>query len=218
MINGMRSAPFRITRGIRQGDPMSCLLFNLAIEPLATAIRDSSLKGLEIPGLEERLITSLFADDTTVFLSEDDEFKDLQRILNKWCIAAGAKFNIAKTQILPLGGEQFRLKMNMERRGKPDHEQIPNDVHIAMDNDSIWILGAWYGYDTPGTAAWNSQLTKIDCLLELWNKANPTLDGRKKVVQMVVGGVTQYLSQVQGMPKNTEKLLTKRIRQLSRTN
>jgi hypothetical protein len=85
IINGVISKPYKVTRGVRQGDPLSCLIFNLAIESLASMLRDSSLKGLQIMGDTERLITTLFADDTTVFLSEDDDFEDLQTILNKWC-------------------------------------------------------------------------------------------------------------------------------------
>ena len=38
MINGMPSAPFKVSRGVWQGDPLSCLLFNLAIEPLANLL------------------------------------------------------------------------------------------------------------------------------------------------------------------------------------
>ncbi len=49
MINGEMSEPFFVTRGVRQGDPLSCLLFNLAIEPLACLLRNSDLKGVKIP-------------------------------------------------------------------------------------------------------------------------------------------------------------------------
>ena len=35
MINGVLSKPFNVTRGVRPGDPLSCLLFNITIEPLA---------------------------------------------------------------------------------------------------------------------------------------------------------------------------------------
>ena len=35
MINGTPSVPFKVSRGVQQGDPLSCLLFNLTIAPLA---------------------------------------------------------------------------------------------------------------------------------------------------------------------------------------
>jgi hypothetical protein len=49
VINGEPSSAFRVTRGVRQGDPLSCLLFNLAIEPLAVMLRSSGLQGYSIP-------------------------------------------------------------------------------------------------------------------------------------------------------------------------
>jgi hypothetical protein len=108
MVNGFKSAPYKVIPGVRQGDPLSCLVFDLAIEPLAATLRASNLKGYDIPGLEERLIVNLFADDTTVFLSKTDKFSDLQNILDLWCTASTAKFNINKTAIIPIGTEEYR--------------------------------------------------------------------------------------------------------------
>jgi hypothetical protein len=54
-------------------------------------------------------------------------------------------------------------------------------------------------------------LNKIDKALEQWEKSNPTVKGRL-IIQMVIGGMTQYLTKVQGMPKHIEKRLTRRIR------
>lgn len=102
MINGFLSKPYRVTRGVCQGDWLSCLLSNLAIEPLAEMLRKSSLQGFCIPGVAQHLITFLFADNTIIFLSEEDGFDTLLSILNKWCMASGAKFNIPKTEIVPL--------------------------------------------------------------------------------------------------------------------
>lgn len=87
IINREISTPYKVTRGVRQGDPLSCLLFNLAIEPMAEMICTSSLKGITVPGLEYRIIVTLFANDTTVYLSAKDNFKDLEDILDSWCTA-----------------------------------------------------------------------------------------------------------------------------------
>lgn len=74
-INGEFSTPFHVTRGVRQGDPLSCALFDLAIEPLACRLRnDPTLKGFASPGQEEKILVSMFADDTTIYLSKEDRF------------------------------------------------------------------------------------------------------------------------------------------------
>ncbi len=108
-INGFLSSPFRVTRGVRQGDPLSCALFNLAIEPLACRIRsDENIKGLEIPGIEEKIIISLYADDTNLFLNRQDSLDYVQATLEEWCKASGVKFNIDKTEIVPIGTPDHR--------------------------------------------------------------------------------------------------------------
>ena len=87
---------------MRQGEPLSCLLFNLAIELLAEMLCQPNLQGFQIPRASKCLLVFLFADDTTVFLSEGDNFQTLQDILDQWCADSGAKFNISKTKIIPL--------------------------------------------------------------------------------------------------------------------
>ena len=42
--------------------------------------------------------------------------------------------------------------------------------------------------------------------------SNPTLEGRKHVIQIMAGGMTQYLTDVQQMPKNVEKQLVRTMR------
>ena len=107
LVNGAVSSPYKVTRGVHQGDPLSCLLFNLAIEPLACLLRESpDLAGFDIPGIRDKLIVSLYADDTTIYLSESDSYAALQNILSRWCTASGAKFNLEKTEIIPIGTEE----------------------------------------------------------------------------------------------------------------
>jgi hypothetical protein len=60
-----------------------------------------------ITGIDKKLITTLFADNTTVYLSQYDLFDDLTDTLNLWCKASGARFNISKTEIIPIGSRTY---------------------------------------------------------------------------------------------------------------
>lgn len=204
-INGISSTIFKVIRGVRQGDPLSCLLFDIAIEPLADALRKSNLIGFQVPGEGRRIIATLFADDTTVYLSKEDDFGLLVKILDTWCLASGAKFNINKTEIIPIGKLEYRNVLRTSRlmngtAGTP----IPNHIKIAAEDEPIRSLGALIGNEVGLIEPWSKILEKIDIKLELWERSHPTMEGRRLIILMVVGAMTQYFTRVQGMPKAVE--------------
>ena len=213
-INGMLSEPFKITRGIRQGDPLSCPIFDLGIEPLACMIRTNpDLKGIRIPGLKEPIKINLFADDTNLYLSKDDRFDHAQETLQEWCQTSGAKFNIEKTEIIPIGSEHHRQQVTRSRKiNQEDQEPMNERVRIAEDGDAVRSLGAWIGNNTNDITPWEAILDKTHKNLERWKKTHPTMKGRKAIVQIIVGGYTQFLTKAQGMPTHIESALTKMIR------
>ncbi|VDC01381.1 unnamed protein product [Peniophora sp. CBMAI 1063] len=212
IINGVASEPFRVYRGVRQGDPLSCLLFVLAIEPLAEMLRQSDLKGFEIPDSIERLIATLFADDTTVYLSEDDDFQDLTTILNRWCKASRARFNIEKSEVIPVGTKVYRTRVLNERRLKSEHPPIPADVLMVKDNDARRSLGGRIGNALSTDAIWTQVMNKLDGRLSFWaNKDRyPELRSRKMFTDWLTSGMTLFLTAAQGMPQLIEKAISKR--------
>ena len=214
MVNGILSDPFKITRGIRQGDPLSCPIFDLRIEPLACMIHSSpNLKGFKIPGLKEPLKTNLFADDTNLYLSWEDRFDHAQIILNDWCQVSGARFNIDKTEIVPIGSEAHRQRVITTRKiNQEDANPLCKRVRIAEDGEAVRSLGAWIGNRTNDATPWESIVDKTHKILERWKRTHPTMKGRKAIVQIIVGGYTQFLTKAQGMPPHIEAALTKTIR------
>ena len=67
--NGYSSETFEISRGIRQGCPISALLFLLVAETLAINIRlEKDIKGLNINGCDVKIVQ--MADDTTIFVKD----------------------------------------------------------------------------------------------------------------------------------------------------
>ena len=211
IINGEKSSFFRVTRGIRQGDPLSCLLFDISIEPLAETIRKSDLTGFKTNNLN-RTIVSLFTDDTTVYLSEKDNVEDLYSILTTWCLASGAEFNIEKTKVIPISKKEYRDQVVHMARTNPTSATFDQNIHIAKDGQAIRILGAWIGNNINESAIWSPILKKIDSRLKRWDRKNPLIEGRKIIIQWTIGAMSQYLMCAQGMPPNIELALTKCIR------
>lgn len=219
MINGFLSKTYLIYRGVRQGDPLSCLLFDLAIEPLSAMIRKSQITGFKIPRCDEVLKAVLFADDTTVYLSRRDDFKDLQAVLDTWCSAAKARFNISKTEVIPIGTKTFRKEMAETYQATGTWMNYPKGVHFAQEGEAIRILGAFFGNGIVRTDVWTLVLNKIVAMrkplmqvIARWKEGHATVQGKRHVIQMIVGGMTQYLTTVQRMPEPICKRLTKIIR------
>ncbi len=219
MINGILSKSYLVYRGVRQGDPLSCLLFDLAIEPLSAMIRKSDIEGFTIPRCDEVLKAVLFADDTTVYLSKDDDFQVLQDVLDTWCSAAKARFNIGKTEIIPIGSLTFREEMATTYRVTGTWKNYPRNVHVAQEGEAIRILGAFFGNGISNADVWSLVLTKIVAMrkplmqvIARWRAGHATIQGKRHVVQMIIGGMTQYLTVVQRMPDVILKRLNKIIR------
>jgi exonuclease III len=213
-VNSVMSEPFRVTRGVRQGDPLSCLLFDLAIEPLACLLRTNpTLEGIRIPGQTRRLLVNLFADDTLIYLSNNNRYDDLQKVLTIWCAAAGAKFNEDKTEVVPIGTTEHRARVLESRRLQPDGEPLEESIRIAADGHAIRSLGAWIGNNVDNAEPWSPIMDSIKSSLDQWQKGHPTMKGKRLIVQMVVGGKTQYLTRAQGMPVEVEKRISKMVRE-----
>ncbi len=74
--------PYQVKRGVYQGGPLSCTLFNITIEPLACRIRsEPRIKEISILGLIEKLAIKLFADNTNLYLSKEDNLDLILKIL-----------------------------------------------------------------------------------------------------------------------------------------
>ena len=79
---------------MKQGCPLSPLLFNIVLETLAVAIREEKeIEGIRLGNEETKL--SLFADDMIVYLQNPREStKKLVEIINNFGKVTGYKINV----------------------------------------------------------------------------------------------------------------------------
>jgi hypothetical protein len=105
LINGQPTKEIKHERGLRQGDPLSPMLFILAIDPLQRIIQMAADKGILSPVLPKaaNLRCSLYADDAAIFAAPSStEIDHLHKILEFFGRCSGLTINIAKTEIYPI--------------------------------------------------------------------------------------------------------------------
>lgn len=103
LTNGMRSSPFPLGRGTRQGCPLSPLLFALTLEPLAERIRNSKeIHGVTLGKTTHKI--ALYADDVLLFLTRPEvSVPAILSIINLFGSISGYKVNYTKSEAMPLG-------------------------------------------------------------------------------------------------------------------
>lgn len=103
-VNGYLSPFFGLSRGVRQGCPLSPLLYVLVSEVLAANIRcNPRISGLSLPGSSPLSPISQYADDTSLILTSDDAIKASFETYSLFEKASGSKLNQSKSKGLWLG-------------------------------------------------------------------------------------------------------------------
>jgi hypothetical protein len=84
LVNNYVSQLFPVTRGVRQGCPLSPLLYVLVAETIANAIRkDSSIGGYLLPD-GSRTKVFQYADDTSILVQSDDSICALFSLFDRY--------------------------------------------------------------------------------------------------------------------------------------
>ena len=99
--SGWLSVPFNISRGIRQGCPLSALLFVIVAEIMAIKIRSlQNIQGIEVKSQTTPHFIKIcqLADDTTLFLKDENDIIESLRIVDEFGMFSGLKLNRSKTE------------------------------------------------------------------------------------------------------------------------
>ena len=102
LTNGYLSEYFPISRGIRQGDSLSALLYVIQAEPLAEYIRKSNVtQGIIIKDHEDnknhKVMGCQYVDDATAILTNENEINPYLEIIDEYNKASGSTLNKTKT-------------------------------------------------------------------------------------------------------------------------
>ena len=98
---GLLSEPFALERGVRQGCPVSPMLFVIGVEILALKIRQGNqIKGITLPNSPKSIRILQYADDTTFFLRNRADLREVLSEIKKLSSVSGLNLNENKSKIL----------------------------------------------------------------------------------------------------------------------
>src|SRR5258706_5383645 len=167
-INSGLSSPFVLNVGLRQGDPLSAILYDFSIEPLGMRMR-KHLIGISCCGLPPaRLI--MYADDMNLFMSTLEDFRLIRQVLDDSSLAIGCRFNLDKTDILVVG--------SLEHRSGSSHEEVAacfKGAYVLPDKSPLRVLGVWVNSPDRTTPRWKQITSHIKKLVSQWTSIGTSL-------------------------------------------
>ena len=173
LINGSLSSSVYLYRGVRQGCPLSPLLYVLVSEVLSTQVRHChDIEGFLLPGaggLQFKL--SQYADDATSILKSEKSLSSLLQVVRKFELGSGAKLNTSKSEAMWLGRWRSR-----------------GDSPFGLKwVTKIRILGVFFsnGLISVDDDNWKVKLNKLRSTLGLWKQRDLSFVGRSLIVNVL---------------------------------
>ena len=170
--NGFATEQFNLGRGVRQGCPLSGILFTIGVEILANAIRSTNdIKGIEIDDTNTIKLTQ-YADDTTVFLRDVQSLNNLFSLLARFENCSGLRINQSKSELLWLGSLRHRKDTLF---------------NLRLSEEPIYALGVHFSYDEQLAAKKNffDRLDPLRRILNIWSSRDISIYGRINVVKTI---------------------------------
>ena len=200
LTNGVLSPYFSISRGIRQGDALSALLYIIQSEPLSECIRyNGSVKGINVTdqeGESHEIKGCQYVDDSTNMLLSVDYIHDCLGIIEKFGNASGSKINRSKT--VALVTEHFQ-----------DKKGICSQVKVTHGIEKV--LGVPMGKGQDKGQFWIDKIENMKKRLQAWNLRDLSMFGKVYVIRSLILPLIQYASAHVHIDKNVIQIIQKLI-------
>jgi hypothetical protein len=204
LVNGCPRGFFPSSRGLRQGDPLSPLLFVIVMEALSRlldrAVREGLFLGFSVGTVAANpLMVShlLFADDTLIFCGADPEqILNLRFVFTWFEAASGLKINLSKSEIVPVG----------------DVPQIDELVHLLGCKQSVLplqYLGLPLGASFKESAIWNPVLGMVEKRLASWKRLYLSKGGKITLIKSTLASIPTYFLSLFPIPARVANRLEK---------
>nr|XP_025625605.1 uncharacterized protein LOC112717897 [Arachis hypogaea] len=202
LINGSPTRPFKMERGLRQGDLLSPFLFVLVVDVLhrmvGEAVRNRRISPLLVGKDNIELSHLQFIDDTILFCPPEEEtIRNFARLLRCFEMMSGLSINFDKSRLIPINCEQ------------PWTYNMYNLLGCKETNLPIRYLGIFLGANPRRVSTWKPIIDKVEEKLSLWKAKVLNKAGKLVLIKSVLNSLPVYYLSLYKMPKAVaEKLIS----------
>ena len=182
--NGFLSENIPMSRGLRQGCPLSLPLYVIQSEIITQNInKDPNILGITIPNQKEQLKISQYADDSNFLLKNEKSVKNVITFFQKLQKATGSTINCEKTTVLPINTTECT--------------NLPKEIKIKQRYQSIKILGIQYNENLQEAHRqnWINIIQKITNQTNKLSQRILSLKGKVQIANTIISK-TSFLSNV----------------------
>ena len=199
-INGVRGDRFKLGRGLRQGCPLSPLLFNVVAEGLVVLLKRVAVScfidPLQVSDFPGHILT--YADDMIIFCRANvQQMLRFKLIIQFFLSLSGLSLNETKCSIT-----MFNVHANMLAAGK-------RIFNCTISDMPIMYLGLPLQVKHLSSAAWAPTLQKVKRKLLSWQSSYLSIAGRLTLVRHVLSTIPEFFMSMFVMPVGVEKQLTR---------
>ncbi|XP_020262172.1 uncharacterized protein LOC109838113 [Asparagus officinalis] len=194
LVNGSPTKFFHCHRGLKQGDPLSPLLFLLVADVLKKMISYSASAGdlsdLKLKGELNNIRMLQFADDTIVFSrASSEDMNTLKAILLIFANISGLRVNSNKSYLYYLG--RFPGRKHLLARA----------LSCSVGSLPFSYLGLPLKKGSLSRREWQPLLDSFSKKLSLWKNKNLSIGGRLTLVNSVLSSIPLYYTSFFKLPK-----------------
>lgn len=201
MVNGGTSSFFKASCGIRQGDPLSPLLFIIVIEAFSRLLERAKelnmVKGV-LFGKKNTKIEVLhlfFADDAIIFCQPSiGTMLHLRCILLRFQIISGLKINMAKSELVKIG----------DRR---EERQLVDVLGCRVSDLPLKYLGLPLGAKFKDSRTWDPVVEMFERRLAGWKRNFLSKGGRLTLIKSTLANLPIYYLSMLAIPSKVAKKL-----------
>ena len=202
--NGYLSRSFQIRRGVKQGCPLSALLFIVTVEILSLRIKQNgNIKGFMISNgeTEREVKISQYADDSDLLLSDTTQIKEAISEVLQFSNSIGPKLNINKTHGLLIGTDRQDTDITIEG--------------ITFKNKPIKCLGIYVGHNIEDCELlnWDNKVQTIRNHLDNWSKRDLTILGKIKIIRTLLLPKLTFTATNSTLPTDIVKIINTHLYQ-----